>query len=76
MSELNERLRQQLAAEYQPDAEMDAKLRWSTERINTELPPEERMAFGRYQAQKEAFEQQRREERAAAARAARAQTGA
>lgn len=71
-----ELLQEQWAAEFQPDAAMDAKLQRGTAWINTNLPPPERIELGRYAAKKEAFEQQQREQRAAAARAARTQSGA
>lgn len=73
MSEWKERLQEQLTAEYKPDAAMDAKLQRGTAWIN-QLPPLERMELGRYQARKEAFEQQQRTARAEAAKAARMQS--
>lgn len=71
-----EQLQERRAAEYQPDATLDAQLQRGTTWINDNLTPVERMNLGRYQAQKEAFAQQRREARAAAAQAAKIQTAA
>ena len=71
-----EALQERWAAEFQPDARLDAQLQRGVEWVNTNLPPMERIELGRYQARKEAFAQQRRTERAAAMRAAKIQTGA
>lgn len=73
MEDFERRRQQQLADEYEPNKQFDEQLRWSTQKINSELTPTDRISLGRYKNKKLAFEQEQREQRAAEARERREQ---